>query len=252
MGGVIGALYTAGNNPSDLQALIEAAKGKNLFRARPLGPGLLGIHAIEEWLHSVLGEIMFEDLVLPFAVTAVDLETGEELVLHSGKVIDAVLATIALPGIFPPRSREDHRLIDGGVVDPVPVRPARELCDAMTVAVALSPRREDWATHPTPNILEQLPLLSMVCRLRPAQALRIFMRSLEISGRYFTELNLEIDRPDVIIRPEVSHIGLLDEPSVSEVVALGENAAEQMLPQCRAQFSLFKRLGRRLRSMRNT
>ncbi len=252
MGGIIGALYAAGNDPSELQALVEEAKGKNLFRARPLGPGLLGIHAIEEWLRSVLGDVQFEDLDIPFAVTAVDLETGNELILGSGKVVDAVLATIALPGIFPPRSRDDHRLIDGGVVDPVPVKPARELFQAMTVAVALSPSREDWSSQPSPSILEQLPWLNVVSRLRPAQALRIFMRSMEISGRYFTELRLEIDKPEVIIRPKVSHIGLLDEPSVSEVVALGENAAEQMLPQCRAQFSLVKRLGRRLRSMRTS
>ncbi|HEY71532.1 MAG TPA: patatin [Anaerolineae bacterium] len=252
MGGVIGALYAAGNTPSDLQALVEEAKGKDLFRARPLGPGLLGIHAIETWLRGVLGDVTFEDLGIPFAVTAVDLEIGEELVLRSGKVVDAVLATIALPGIFPPRLRDDHRLIDGGVVDPVPVKPARDLFKAMTVAVALSPRREDWSTHPSPSILAQLPWLNVVSRLRPAQALRIFMRSIEISGRFFTELRLEIDKPDVIIRPAVSHIGLLDEPSVSEVVSLGEIAAEKMLPQCRAQFSLVKRLGRRFRSMRTS
>ncbi len=251
MGGVMGALYAAGNSPSEMQARVEEARELDLFRARPQGPALLGIHAIEDWLRGVLGPITFEGLAIPFATTAVDLETGEELVLQEGGVVDAVMATIALPGIFPPRSRNDHRLVDGGVVDPVPVAPARALCNLPTVAVVLSPRREDWPAEPAGSVLEQVPLLQMVSRLRPAQALRVFVRSLEISGRYFTELRLEMDKPEVIIRPKVSHIGLLDdEPSVSGIVALGEEAAEQALPEIRAQFSIAKRLGRRFKFLR--
>jgi NTE family protein len=251
MGGVMGALFAAGNSPSDIQARVEEARELDLFRARPEGPGLLGIHAIEDWLRGILGPITFDGLAIPFATTAADLETGEELVLQEGGVVDALLATIALPGIFPPRSRDEHRLVDGGVVDPVPVAPARALCNLTTVAVVLSPRREDWQSDPADSVLEQLPWLQMVSRLRPAQALRVFVRSQEISSRYFTELRLEIDKPDVIIRPKVSHIGMLDdEPSVSAIVALGEEAAEEALPEVRAQFTLGKRLGRRIRSVR--
>lgn len=250
MGGIMGAFYAAGNSASDIQALVEDARELDLFRARPMGAGLLGIQAIEDWLRSNLGPITFEGLAIPFAVTAANLETGEEMVLQEGGVVDALLATVALPGIFPPRSRDDHRLVDGGVVDPVPVAPARALADLPSVAVVLSPRREDWAAQPTTSLLEQVPILGMVSRLRPAQALRIFVRSLEITARYFTELRLEIDKPDVIIRPKVSHVGMLDDgPSVSAIVALGERAAEEALPQCRAQFSIARRLGRRIRSM---
>lgn len=249
MGGVMGALYAAGNSPSDMQAIIEDAREEDLFRARPLGPGILGIKAIEDWLRANLGSITFEGLAIPFAVTAVDLESGMEMVLQTGGVVDALLATIALPGIFPPRSRDDHRLVDGGIVDPVPVIPAMALSDSPCVAVVLSPSKEDWASDSTPSVLDQLPWIGVVSRLRPAQALNIFVRSLEISSRYFTELRLESDRPDVIIRPDVAHIGLLDEPSVSEVVALGEKAAERALPDCRAQFTIAKRFGRRVRSL---
>jgi NTE family protein len=251
-GGVMGALYAAGHSPSDIQSLVEGAREVDLFRARPSGPGLLGITAIEEWLRTHLGTITFEDLDIPFAVTAVDLESGEELILRTGVVVDAVLATIALPGIFPPRAKDDHRLVDGAVVDPVPVVPARTLCDLPTVAVVLSPHRKDWADDPTPSVLDQVPWLGVVSRLRPAQALNIFVRSLEITSRNFTELRLEIDRPDVVIRPNVAHIGLLDDPSISAVVALGEKAAEEALPDCRAQFTIAKRLGRRIKSLGRT
>jgi NTE family protein len=251
IGGVMGAFYTAGHSPSDIQTMAEEAKELSLFRARPQGAGLLGVQAIEEWLRSNLGAITFEELSIPLAVTAANLETGEVMVLQEGGVVDAVLATIALPGIFPPRSRNDHRLVDGGVVDPVPVVPARALADLPTVAVVLSPPREDWASEPATSVLEQFPILGAVSRLRPAQALQVFVLSLELTARYYTDLRLELDKPDVIIRPAVSHVGLLDEgPSVSAVVALGEKAAEAALPECRAQFTLARRLGRGLRSLR--
>jgi NTE family protein len=252
MGGVMGALYAAGHSPSEMQSLVERAREDDLFGARPSGPGLLGVTAIEEWLRANLGTITFEELEIPFAVTAVDLETGEELILKEGGVVDAVLATIALPGIFPPMSKDGSRLVDGGVVDPVPVGPARSLCDLPTVAVVLSPSRKDWAEEPGASVLEQLPWLEVISRFRPAKALSIFVRSLEITARYFTEFRLEIDKPDVIIRPRVAHIGLLDEPSVSAVVALGEKAAEEALPDCRAQFTIGKRIGRSIRSLGRT
>ena len=135
------------------------------------------------------------------------------------------------------------------MVDPVPVAPAKALRDLPSVAVVLSPAKEDWSQDPGPSMLEHLPWLGVVSRLRPAQLLNVVVRSLEITSRYYTELRLEIDKPDVIIRPKVSHIGLLDEPSVSGVVALGEKAAEQALPECRAQFTLARRLGRGIKSL---
>ena len=252
IGGIMGAFYAAGNSPSDMQNLVEDTRELDLFKARPQGAGLLGIKTIEDWLRDTLGPITFEDLAIPFAVTAADLKSGAELVLKEGGVVDALLATIALPGIFPPRNRDDHRLVDGGVVDPVPVVPARDLRDLPCVAVVLSPAKDDWSQDPGSSVLEQVPWLSLVSRLRPAQVLNIVVRSLEMTARYYTELRLEMDKPDVIIRPKVSHIGLLDEPSVSEVVALGEKAAEQALPDCRAQFTIAKRLRRRITSLGKT
>ncbi len=250
IGGVIGGLYAAGHSPSDIQTFMEDGLEMNLLRVRPRGAGILGIHGIEDWLRSNLGPITFDGLAIPFAVAAADLETGKELVLQEGSVVDAVLATISVPGIFPPQSRNGHRLVDGAVVNPVPVLPARALRDLPSVAVVLSPSEEDWSMETESGVLEQLPVINMVSRLRPAQLLQVFVRSMEITSRYFTELRLEIDKPDVIIRPDVHHISLLDEPSIPEVVALGEKAAEQAIPEIRAHFTIAKRLGRRMRFLR--
>ena len=88
---------------------------------------------------KLLGEKTFDDLKIPCAVTAVDVKTGSEVVISEGYLRDAVLATIALPGIFPPHHLNDWELMDGGVLNPVPVSVARMLSpDLPIVAVVLN------------------------------------------------------------------------------------------------------------------
>ena len=176
-------------------------------------------------------------------MTATDLNSGEEVVLSEGIVAHAVLATIALPGIFPPQVMGDHRLIDGGTLDPVPVRPARELGGSPVVASVLSPARGQWSENRSPSLAARLPGVDMLMRLRPGQALMVFQEYMEIASRTYTETRLEIDRPEVIVRPAVWQVGLLDDPSADEMSALGERAMESMLPALREQFSLGRRAG---------
>jgi NTE family protein len=246
IGGIVGAAYAAGYGPMQIVNLANAISIREMLRARPQGPALMGISRIEEWLHGILGQRTFSDLRIPFAVTAADLNTGQEIVIRDGIVAHAVLATIALPGIFPPQLMGDHRLIDGGALDPVPVRPVRALLDAPVVASVLSPARELWKEARSPSLAAMLPASEMLLRLRPGQALKVFQEYMEISARTYTETRLEIDRPEVIVRPEVWRVGLLDEPSVAEMTEIGIRAMNKALPQLRAQFSLPGRVSRML------
>jgi len=251
IGGIIGAAYAAGYGPDQITNLANAASIRDMLRARPEGPALMGISRIEQWLHGILGQRTFADLRMPFAVTAADLNSGEEIVLRDGIVAHAVLATIALPGIFPPQLMGDHRLIDGGALDPVPVRPARSLLNAPVVASVLSPGREMWCEARSPSLATMLPASEMLLRLRPGQALKVFQEYMEITARTFAETRLEIDRPEVIVRPEVWRVGLLDEPRVSEMTELGIRAMNKALPGLRAQFTLTGRVSRMVRRIQS-
>jgi predicted acylesterase/phospholipase RssA len=165
----------------------EGNLSRGLFHFRPSPGALLGVDRIHEVLTEALGSKTFADVRCPLALTAVDLETGTEVVLTSGELVEAVLATIALPGIFPPQWSGGSRLVDGGVVDPVPVQPVRALHRAPVVAVALSARPgSPPATAASP--LTYVPGSGMFSRLRIGQALQVFGRSLEISSRLFTDL----------------------------------------------------------------
>jgi NTE family protein len=252
-GGLVGALYAAGKTPAEMQEVVTHLDQKKLFtRAKQDGPALLGIAGLVNLLTDLLGEIDFDQLKIPFACTAVDLLSGREIILHHGSVLRAVTATVAVPGVFPPVNIDGVTLVDGGVLDPVPVRLARWLAPNLAVpAVILSPavpRIASKATQALP-IPGPKPLVDTISRMRLSQALNIYMRSMEVSGQATTELRLRTDQPDVIIRPDLTGIGLLDKVDPLKLIAAGERAAAQALPELRRSSRISAKIGRRMRNL---
>jgi NTE family protein len=250
MGGLIGCLFAAGYSPDEIETrMAPLALHPPFERTRGEGPAMKGLTGVSDALTEVLGDRTFEELSIPFAVTAVDMETAELLALRKGPVLEAVLATVAVPGIFPVMKRNGRSLVDGSVLDPVPVALARILApDLPVVAVTLSPPVDSWVRRPTPRVLGSLPFLGKYLeRSRWAQALNIFLGSLDISGALISDLRLQQDRPDAIVRPQVHQIGLLDPVDIRDVASLGEQAAEEALPQIQRLERLPGAMTRRLK-----
>jgi len=250
MGGLIGCLFAAGYSPDKIETLMAPfARHPPFDRTRGEGPAMKGLAGVSDALTEVLGDRTFMDLSIPFAVTAVDMETAELLALRQGPVREALLATIAVPGIFPVMKRNGRSLVDGSVLDPVPVALARILAPHLpVVAVSLSPPLDIWVRRPTPRVLSSLPFLGKYLeRSRWAQALNVFLGSLDISGALISDLRLQQDRPDAIIRPQVHQIGLLDPVEIRDVASLGEKATEEALPQLKQLESLPDAMTRRLK-----
>ncbi len=248
-GGIVAAFYAAGYSPQEIEEIFSAVDQAHLYGRRPNeGPALLGLAGVERFLDEHIGERTFDDLRIPCALTAVDLNSTSEIVLQEGKVKDAVLATIALPGIFPACHMEGYELVDGGVLDPVPVSVARSLAPSLpVVAVVLSrPVGEPSAAWSLALPGVPSPIAHGLRRLRVTQAMDVFLRSVEIGSRMVTELRLKVDAPDVVIRPKVAHIGLLQQVDVAEVARLGEEAAREVLPDLRRVVSWPNRLWRAL------
>jgi NTE family protein len=208
---------------------------------------VLGVDKIAARLREIVGDKTFSETRIPLAVTAVDLESGEEITIREGAIVEGVLSTMAIPGIFPPMLFGGHRLIDGAVLDPVPVRAARELFNAPVLAVNLTPKPGRPVGLDRTNPLHSLPGGEWIERLRPGQALQIFLRSTEIAGRMFAELRLQIDQPEVILRPEVADVGLFDQIPVADMVARGEAAVQEAWPEIEALFKPASRIRRRVR-----
>lgn len=249
-GGIIGALYVAGYDPDHIEEIACRLDQKSLYGHGPDdGPSLIGLAGVRQWLEKLLGELTFESLRIPFAVTATDLKGGNEVILSSGRIVDAILATIAMPAVFPVRYVGDWELIDGGVLDPVPVNPARALAPRLpVVAVSLTPpmgsAARTWSI-PMPNYVPRI-LLDRFSRMRYGLMLDVYLRSMDIVNRAVTDYRLQLDHPDVIIRPKVGNIDTLDIINVHEVVKIGEEAVDEVLPQLKQKFTLRKRLRRAL------
>jgi len=234
-GGVVGALYAAGYSVTQLIEALADLNRINYFARRPQdGPSLLGLGQVAPFLERFLAGLTFDRLLIPFACTAVDLNTKQEYVLNRGSVLDAVLATIAIPGIFPAQKIGQAELVDGGVLDPVPVAVARWLAPKLPIiAVCLSPVPEKWQElpdfNPIPTPPLPPPLLSQISNLRLSQAFRIYIQAIDITSRMLAELRMQVEKPDVILRPEVNQFGILDKVEPSILFKAGEEAVEQAL-----------------------
>jgi NTE family protein len=248
VGSIVAALYAAGFTPDEIEQSIVSIDFTRLYgRLLSDGPGLLGITGIQNWLISLLGGRTFTSLKIPCAVVAVDLVTRREITFRDGSVLDSILGSIAVPGIFPPHHYGDYQLIDGGTLDPVPVQAARDLTPSLpTVAVALvSPPEGPYTSWnislPVPQIIAD-----RITRFRVTQAFRIFLEAVDLGQRSITALRLEVDKPEVLIHPDVSNISFLGEIDVKNVIQRGEAAAEKALPEIRKAISWQARLIRRL------
>ncbi len=232
MGGVIAAGYAAGFDAGYLEReALRMGRLRNLIGLLDRSLPKLGLfegQKVQRYLAKHLGGITFDELVIPLALVAVDLETGEEVVLRDGRVVDAVRATISLPGVFAPFRLDGRLLVDGGVLNNLPADVVREMGAEVVIAVDVGIKLEDL-----PRLLEaerqRLPLTQIPLII---ETLR---RTVGIMEGWITAQKLAEARPEVLIRPALS-----DDFSLfagfnraAECIAAGEEAATAALPGIR-------------------
>ena len=175
-GSIAGAIYAAGYSPREIEELVSKVDQRKMFgRKSEDGPSLMGVGGLANILTDLLHDKEFSQLQIPFAAVGVDLKTGQEVVMNQGNVVRAILASSAVPGVFPPRQVDQAMVIDGGVLNPVPVSVARSFYrDLPVVAVVLS----EFPPHKTrenPGLPIPIPgpaqLWDHLSRFRIAQAL---------------------------------------------------------------------------------
>ena len=228
-GGMAAVVYAAGFDPDVVLQGLSSVDQEGLY-SFGRGPALLNPTGIHSLLERFIGELEFSDLKIPCAVTAVDLKGMKEITLREGKVLEAVKATMAIPGVFPPVEIDDYQLVDGMVLNPVPVAIARSLAPRLPVlAVSLSPEPEKWKIVMPWDVKPANPILRPISRLRIAKAFDIYVRSMDMTLYKMGELQLEIEKPDLVLRPDVSHIGSLDRVDINQVALLGDQAVQENL-----------------------
>ncbi len=256
-GGIVGALYAYGFSIDEIINFSKKLKYDDLFnRSHNDAPSLLGLGGLYKQIENLLGDTKIEDLKLKFAAISVDTITGKEIILDCGSVVNAVKATSAVPGIFPALRIKDLNLVDGGVLDPVPVLTARWLMPDLPVfAVGLTPPMDEWPNVPRLDIPPYIPIphfmVDQLNQFRLGQAMHVFIDSMEIMVNTVAELRLKLEKPDVILRPNVHKFTMFDKVDPDEMIRLGEQSVLESIDKIDSVFRVSSRMNRWFKSAAN-
>jgi NTE family protein len=216
VGSLIGAIYADRLDSLELESTAFTLQREDLidYSLLKLKQGLIVGDRLERFVTKNVRASQIEGLKIPFAAVATDIQTGERVILDKGALARAVRASCALPGIFQPVGIGKRLLVDGGVVESLPVPTAKELGADVTIAVDVGAQAKDIAS---------------------ADAVTIFLQALNISG---TEMRRrQAAEADVLIRPDVGRVGAFDFRQKEYCVKAGAAAAREALPRIREALS---------------
>jgi NTE family protein len=226
----VGALVAAGLQIDDLVAFFEKISLGQMYSLPGSAPGFSSTAKIEKLLVETIGRITFADLQIPLSVVATDLIGRKVVILDEGDVVTAVLASIAIPIIFPPVERDGMTLVDGGLLNNLPFDIARARGAHFVIAVDLS----NSAPYGTPSepapassgIIERA--LAITQRQRTWQVLSAVT---DIITTQSFNARMAIARPDILLRPDMSTIGIFDFHRLDEGIKVGETAVQKVEDQ---------------------
>jgi NTE family protein len=223
-GAIIGAAYAWSQ---DTDRMIQDALEANWKKMAPLidpsmpRTGLIKGKKIRDLIATYVGgDVKFSDLKIPFACVATDIDTGEEVVINSGPVPDALRASISIPGIFTVVKHGDRYVVDGGLTTPVPVEVVRRMGADFIIAVNVNPDvsgrmgktyRHRIEAHKEPNIIQ------------------VIMQSIYITT--YAAGHHALEKADIVIVPDLAHIGGSDFNRAPEMITRGREAAQKAIPE---------------------
>lgn len=229
MGGLIGALLAAGVSPDEMrEKFLSVEPIRILDQAR--GGGLFGHNGVDHQIEKHLPQ-NFSDLMVPLAVTAVDVQDGKLVVLRKGPLLPALRATSALPGIFTPVQYEGRVLIDGGLLNNLPVDVIDTLTLDPVVAVDVgAPPDRKLIFEDNRSFLEKFKIPTPDGH-RPL-IVELLMKTYDIPTALITELRLAVHKPRVMIRPPLDpNMKVEDFKLLDEAIDIGYQAAVEALDE---------------------
>lgn len=253
-GGIVGALFACGYSINEIEKMAKDLDYSKLFSINlNEPPSLLSLNKFFSILKEYISDRTFESLKIPFAVSTVDNRSGEEFIVNRGSVLNALKATTAVSGVFPPYVHDSRSYVDGGVLNPVPVDIARWLHDDSPVmAVSLNAPKNDWANLPTYTIPNYLPIpdfvASQITHLKIGKAVQTFTDSLELMMNMIAHLRLKSDAPDIIITPRVYHHTMYDNVDFDEMAEAGIAAVKEKADEFVKVFNISRRAARWLKA----
>jgi len=214
MGSLIAALYANGIEPHMMEKLALNLKRKHWLDVIVPNLGFVAGEKIKELIRLLTHGKRIEHLEKPLAVVATDIESGERVVFREGPVDQAVRASISIPGIFVPERIGGRMLVDGGVIDRVPVTVARDMGADIVIAV-------DVAQYES--------------KMRVSSIFDVIAQTIDVMEREIVRHRMLA--ADLVIRPNVGHYSSISYNGVEEIIAEGERAALEHIEQVRERIA---------------
>ena len=271
MGALIGALYASGLSIEQMEDIACNTDWKltaKMFTPTLPWAGLVEGNRIREFIRALVGDKNINNLQIPFAAVTTDVQTGEEIVIENGSLIEAVRASISIPGVFTPVRHQNRFLVDGGVVNPVPADVARNMGADIVIAVNVRSSLDVTARNiilPDEASKKQTrqALTSTILNTRLAayvkdkvdvsgvvsvveslsekkellekkfsgpNIIETIMQTISIMENEIIKMRFEQTPPDILIKPPIENFGLMEFYKARELIKIGENAMEPVIP----------------------
>ncbi len=262
IGSLVGASYVSNN----LEKLEEWARSLTRFEMARFFDinssfnGFVDTERLHHFLNKVVAsdDAVIEALDKRYASIATDLETGREIWLTEGSVLEAVWSSISLPGLFPAIKNNNKWLVDGGLVNPVPVSVCRALGADIVIAVNLNGNIVGKHFQKPKEVVKKQQNSGVVSKItdlvaeytssvfstakveeEPPSLFEAIAGSVNITQDRITRSRMAGDPPDILLSPKLAHIGLLEFYRAAEAIAEGRDCVKRMLPEIQYAFRLF-------------
>lgn len=256
IGALVGGIYAKGRL-DELESWLRSLSWSDVvgFLDISMGSGLIKGSKLLGFLAHRLGESDISEFDLPFAAVATDLHTGREVWLEKGPFLEVARASISVPGLFTPVLRDGRYLVDGGLVNPVPVSLARAMGADVVIAVDLGADMLGRASALQPvssSVIPAEPGDGLMARLQagfaslfsssddeppappPPSLMDVLATSINIMQIRITRSRLAGEPADILVAPRLAHFALLDFHRAAEAIDEGRRATESVLPQIQA------------------
>jgi NTE family protein len=212
-GALVGSLYAAGTPVSRMEEIATKVRWRDLAGLSIPRIGLVSSEGIARFMRRHIGECTFADVAIPIRIIATDLLNGEKVILANGSVAEAVRASCCVPQLYSPVELDGRLLVDGGLVEYMPVQTVRDMGADFVIGVNASSRA---APRSKPRNMVQVGFLvgGVVAQWNARHSEKI---------------------TDVVIKPDVSRIGSFDLDAGPQLVELGYNATRAAMPEIRAK-----------------
>ena len=237
IGAFFGAIYASGMHPDEM---LEKTLALNWFQILDLidpiinKSGLIRGNRIEEFIRSLIGNIEFSDLKIPFSCQCTDINTGKLITIKNGNLAQAVRASLSVPGLMIPFNYNDKQLVDGGLVDPIPVKEAQILGADIVIAANVTTDVDQYTNHKSKKKSGFFSKLKPSNYIRIPSTYQIILQSIYIMESEIARHNLIANPPDILIKPKIDQFRLYEFYKTQEIVQTGIDATVIYLDQIKA------------------